>query len=198
LGRPKTRSGPGESVTLPERPKREGTIEVGQARVRHVAVGAVIALLALSCAGCGWFGGGGSGAKSESVFSVRPGQCFQTPTSVQAELSSLKGIPCSDPHTREAYALVPYAASSGGSGTASATGSSGAYPGSDALSAFAQGACAQRFTSYVGVDYLDSSLFFTYLLPSARSWQSDDDRDVICFVTTTGGTLSGSVKGSKK
>ena len=66
------------------------------------------------------------------------------------------------------------------------------------LSAFAQGACAQHFTGYVGVDYLDSSLFFTYLLPSARSWESDDDRDVICFVTTTGGTLTGSVKGSKK
>jgi hypothetical protein len=171
---------------------------VGLGRVRHAAVAIAIGLLALSCAGCGWFGGGGSGSKSESVFSVRPGQCFQAPKSVQAELSALQGTPCSKPHTREAYALVPYTASSGGTGTAGASGSSGAYPGGDALSAFAQGACAQRFTKYVGVDYLDSSLFFTYLLPSARSWQSDDDNDVICFVTTTGGTLSGSVKGSKK
>ena len=49
-----------------------------------------------------------------------------------------------------------------------------AYPGDDVLETFAQGACAQRFAGYVGVDYLDSTLFFTYLLPSARSWEQDE------------------------
>ncbi|MDT5080785.1 MAG: hypothetical protein QOJ80_5422, partial [Mycobacterium sp.] len=68
----------------------------------------------------------------------------------------------------------------------------------DVLEKFAKGVCAQRFTAYVGVDYLDSSLYFTYLLPSARSWEQDDDRNVLCFVTTTGGTLKTSVKGSRK
>jgi hypothetical protein len=129
------------------------------------------------------------GAK-ESVFSVSPGQCFQAPSSVQAELSSLKRVPCSDQHTREAYSIVDY--------TAPAGAATDAYPGSDALSTFAKGSCAQHYRAYVGVDYLDSSLFFTYLFPSARSWEQDDDRKIICFVTTTGAPLVGSVKGSKK
>ncbi|TAM80837.1 MAG: hypothetical protein EPN43_14555 [Jatrophihabitans sp.] len=133
---------------------------------------------------------GSSDSASVSVFSVEPGQCFQAPSTVQAELSSLTRVPCSKPHTREAYANVGYAAPDGSSG--------GAYPGSDALTAFANGACAQRYAGYVGVDYLDSSLFFTFLFPSARSWQSDDDRKIICFVTTTGAKLTASVKGSKK
>ena len=54
------------------------------ARARNAAGAAAIVLLALLCAGCSWFGGGKSGTKTESVFSVRPGQCFQAPTSVQA------------------------------------------------------------------------------------------------------------------
>ena len=50
--------------------------------------------------------------------------------------------------------------------------------------------CAQNFQSYVGISYLDSSLFFTYLLPSARGWEQSKDRAVICFVTTTGADLT--------
>lgn len=150
------------------------------------AVLAALAVLAGALTACS----GSSNGGNISVFSVQPGQCFQAPAKVQAELSSLQKVPCSTPHTREAYAIVSYSAPDGAT--------TGAYPGSDALSAFAQGACAQHYRSYVGVDYLDSSLFFTYLFPSARSWQSDDDRKVVCFVTTTGAKLTASVKGSKK
>ncbi len=123
---------------------------------------------------------------------MQPGQCFNAPKSVKAELSSLSKVACSTAHTQEAYAVVAYP----NSGTGSAA--PGAYPGGDALDKFAKGACAQRFTKYVGVDYLDSSLFYTYLLPSARSWEQDNDRNVLCFVTTTGGKLTASVKGSRK
>jgi hypothetical protein len=66
------------------------------------------------------------------------------------------------------------------------------------LTQFAQGTCAQKFGSYVGVSYLDSSLFFTYLLPSPRSWEQANDRKVICFVTTAGGTITYSAKNSKR
>jgi hypothetical protein len=159
-------------------------------------LGTVIALTVAGSVltGCTWFGHKDNGTKSTSVFSVKPGQCFQAPSKVQAELSSLSQTPCTKPHIREAYAIVPYVASDAGI-TSSA---SSAYPGDDVLSTFAKGACAQQYRTYVGVDYLDSSLFFTYLFPSARSWQSDDDRKIICFVTTTGATLTGSVKGSKR
>jgi hypothetical protein len=148
--------------------------------------------LAGGLAGCGWFGGKKSNAKQVSVFSAKPGQCFVAPKDVKAELSKLSRIDCSQPHTQETYAVLPYTA------TSSASASASAYPGNDVLATFAQGACAQRYRAYVGVDYLDSRLFFTYLLPSARSWEQDSDRNVICFVTTTGAQLTSSVKGSKQ
>ncbi len=159
-------------------------------RARTALFGALSAVL-LTGTACSSSGG----QVSTSVFAVRPGQCFVAPKDVKAELSSLEQVPCSQPHTQEAYALVNYQAA--GSGP-SASASSGAYPGSDVLDKFAKGTCAQHFTSYVGVDYLDSKLFYTYLLPSARSWEQDDDRTILCFITTTGGTLTASVKGSRK
>jgi hypothetical protein len=136
-----------------------------------------------------------SGKSSTSVFDVKPGECFVAPKNVKAELSNIDQVPCTQPHTQEAYALVTYQADATGP---SAAPGGDAYPGDDALDKFAKGACAQHFTAYVGVDYLDSTLFFTYLLPSARSWEQDDDRTILCFVTTTGGTLTASVKGSRK
>lgn len=154
---------------------------------RLVALLALVGLLS----GCGWFGGGSS-KSAESVFSIKPGECFVAPAHVNAELSKIDEVDCSKQHSQESYALVRYSGQ-GGAGTASS-----AYPGSDELATFAKGACAQRFGAYVGVDYLDSSLYFTYLLPSARSWEQDKDRTIICFVTATGGTLNASVKGSKK
>ena len=48
------------------------------------------------------------------------------------------------------------------------------------------------------MSYLDSKLFYTYLLPSARSWNDGDDRKVVCIVTTTGEELQTSVKGSQR
>ena len=55
----------------------------------------------------------------------------------------------------------------------------------------------KRSSRTSGVSYLNSSLYFTFLIPSARGWQESDDRTVICFVTTTGEELSSSVKGTR-
>jgi hypothetical protein len=165
--------------------------------VRRALALALAAPATCALAACG---GSSGGSHAVSVFSVKPGQCFVAPGTVRVQLSKLTATPCSKPHTQEAYALIPYVAAGGSSAAqpsavASLTSS---YPGDDVLTTFAQGSCAQRFGSYVGVDYLDSSLYFTYLLPSARSWEQDDDRTVICFVTTTGAKLTSSVKGSKR
>ncbi|MDT4989637.1 MAG: hypothetical protein QOI74_3731 [Micromonosporaceae bacterium] len=159
---------------------------------------AVLALALVLClTGCSFFGGKKSDGKKVSVFSVQPGQCFQAPGTVKAQLSSLTKVACNSPHNEESYAVVQYQSANP---SVSATGAAvnSAYPGDDVLTTFAQGACAQRFTDYVGVNYLDSKLYFTYLLPSARSWEQDADRNVTCFVTTTGNQLTATVKGSKQ
>lgn len=154
-------------------------------RPLYSAVGSVL-VATLLLTGCSKSGAGAS----ISVFSVKVGECFQAPSKVEAELSKITRVPCAEPHIREAYALVDYEPPAGTTGDA--------YPGSDELDTYAKGICAQDYKSYVGVDYLDSSLFYTYLFPSARSWEQDDDRKIICFVTTTGQPLTGSVKGTKK
>jgi hypothetical protein len=169
-------------------PDRQGAIRGSKTITTRLKLAISLVGVALIATGCS--GSGSRGSAKVSVFSVEPGECFVSPGQVHAQLTTLDRTPCTRPHNQEAYAKVAYTAADGS--TASA------YPGDTLLSQFAQGACAQRFGGYVGVDYLDSSLFFTYLLPSPRSWENADDRNVICFVTTTGGSLTSSVKGSRK
>lgn len=126
-------------------------------------------------------------ATTESVMNVQASQCFAAPGKVVTELASVKRTPCDVPHELESYATIAYPTDV----------KSPPYPGNGVLTDFAQGHCAQQYRSYVGVDYLDSKLFYTFLLPSPRSWDKDKDRTVICFVTTTGQPLTASVKGSK-
>jgi hypothetical protein len=140
--------------------------------------------------GCGWFGGPASSRTSTSVFDIRPGQCFNPPSTVKAELSKLTSVACGQPHTEESYASIAFVNKDGSEASS--------YPGDAALKQFADAACAQHYRDYVGRDYLDSSYFFTYLLPSARGWERQKDRTVLCFVTTTGQQLTASVKNSKR
>lgn len=153
---------------------------------RRLAVALAVASALPLLGGCGLFGGDGDGV---SVFSIKPGQCFEGQTEVKAQLSELTEVDCEQEHAQEAYARVTYEDANGGTPDT--------YPGDSQLTKFAQGACAGEYAEYVGIDYLDSELFYTYLLPSARSWE-DDDRSAICFVTTAGEPLRGSVKGSKR
>jgi hypothetical protein len=174
---------PQPAAHQPARGARTGRARSG---LRAAALVAVVVLLS----GCGWFGGSASSKASVSVFDVKPGQCFNPPSTVKSELSKLKSVPCGQPHTQESYASIPYTNKDGSEAST--------YPGDAALKLFADGACAQRYTGYVGKDYLDSSYFFTYLLPSARGWEQQKDRNVLCFVTTTGQQLTASVKNSKR
>jgi hypothetical protein len=159
-------------------------MDTGRAR-RVAALLLAAAATVTSVAGCG----GSSKGDGTSVFHVKAGQCFLPPSKVQAELTSLKRVDCTSGHTQEAYAVVAY----NGNGS----GITDDYPGDTVLKTYADGVCAQKFSSYVGVDYQDSTLFFTYLLPSARGWQQSHDRNIVCFVTTTGAVLHKSVKGTK-
>jgi hypothetical protein len=124
-------------------------------------------------------------ARNVTVFHLKPGDCVSPPTDIKAEISQVKVVSCLAPHTQEVFALVP--------DTKDQT-----YPGETALQVYATGVCLQQFGSYVGVDYRDSSLFYTYLLPSARGWGKVNDRTITCLVETTGVPLASSVKGSKR
>ena len=127
-------------------------------------------------------------AREISVFDLEPGMCFNPPETEIRERATLVRVPCDEPHQQEVYAVVEYRPPAGVESTG--------YPGEQALEKFADGACADHFADYVGTDYPDSTLFFSHLIPSARGWEQEPDRDVTCFVLTTGEPLTGSVAGS--
>lgn len=157
-----------------------------RARGAHLArVGGALALVPVVSA-CSLLG---SAEPEGSVFAIEPGDCFLAPTEVTAQISELDTVGCDDPHDQEAYAVVEYRGPDDQATT-------DVFPGDDALLSFADGACAQAFADYVGVDYLDSSLFYTYLVPSPRSWQ-EKDRSVVCFAIDSGRPMTGSVQGTK-
>ena len=156
---------------------------------RRVLAGALAAALLVVLSGCSLFGDdeADDADGTHPVTDVQVGWCFEAPTEQKPLVSELTKIDCSQPHGQEAYALPEYVAPEGTPDDV--------FPGEDVLTDFADGACAKAYADYVGIDYLDSRNFFTYLLPSPRSWE-EDDRQVLCLITTTGLALTESVKGT--
>src|SRR5215510_8685518 len=99
------------------------------------------------------------------AFQVRVGDCFDDGSTFDDEnVNSVPGVPCSDPHDNEVYAVFDVAMTT--------------FPG-DAMSDMAHEGCLQRFEAFVGTDYESSSLDIATLYPSAESWR-ENDREVVC------------------
>ena len=153
-----------------------------------------IAALVLACAACSHGGarvdahGNVKKAGDVSVFDLQEHECVVPPNNVSVEISHVRVVPCSQPHTQEVTGRVPPYPTS-----------NDVYPGDTALKDYANGACQKAFASYVGISYGDSKYYYTYLFPSIRGWQSKQaDKDIVCLVTTTGQELTGTVAGKKQ
>jgi hypothetical protein len=131
-----------------------------------------------------------------SVFDLRIGDCVETGEEIEIDVATVQGVPCSQSHTHEVFGVVDLEAAADEDDTRFEGGA--AYPGEGPLEGEAERVCVDEFASYVGIDYADSSLFFTYLVPSVRSWQEDADRDVICLAMRSGEPMQGSVRGSEE
>jgi hypothetical protein len=164
--------------------------------VRRTAASTLLLALAATIAGCGGDDGAERGddgrvleAGDVSVFELLQGDCLSPPEEVQAGLEEVTVVPCADPHTQEIFEIIEYEPAEEGNDD---------FPGDDELDDFAQAACLDPFTDYVDIDYIDSSLFITYLLPTVRSWNEEGDREVVCIAQTTGEQIQGSVEGSQR
>ena len=83
-------------------------------------------------------------------------------------ISSLPGVPCSQPHDNEVYAVFDVSLS--------------AYPDSeDAMFEHALEQCLDRFAGFVGIAYESSELDILTLYPTPESW-ARNDREVVCAV----------------
>lgn len=120
-----------------------------------------------------------------AVFDLQVGDCLSPDEEVAAELEQVRAVPCEDAHVHEVFFLAEW---EGGD----------TFPGETALADFADAACIAEFQEYVGTDYLDSALFHTYLLPTLRSWDERDDRQVVCLAASAGEPLEGSSRGTER
>jgi hypothetical protein len=126
-------------------------------------------------------------AGSVDAFTIRMGDCFDNTMSLASdeagEVSSLPGVPCSEPHDNEVYAVFEVDYDS--------------FPGDEFMSERAFESCLARFEGFVGVTYESSSLDITALYPSSQSWSMHNDREVVCAVyDMNDGKLTGSAKDS--
>ena len=116
------------------------------------------------------------------AFQVRVGDCFDDSNSdTTGEITSRPGVPCSEEHDNEAFAVIDLIVPG--------------YPEGDTMAGLAYTSCMERFEAFVGRDYESSSLEIYPIYPTPESW-AQDDREVICAVYDMDESkLVGSVKG---
>jgi len=100
-----------------------------------------------------------------SVDDLRAGDCFNSGD--EDLISEVNGIPCSEVHDYEVFALVSYDAPE--------------FPSDAELDAVFTDRCAPPFSSYVGEPYDTSELWGTMITPSEDTW-ADGDRAFICVL----------------
>ena len=164
------------------------------------AVGAVGVLLALT--GCSALEGVLSGgepvrddatgqiveAAEASAFQIRVGDCMNSGPEAQSEetfeVETVPTVPCSEPHDSEIYASHQLP--------------DGDYPGDDAVALAGDEVCYEEFTGFVGKTWDESVLEYTMFFPTQESWESMDDREVLCIVLDPSGDVTGSLKGAAR
>jgi len=109
------------------------------------------------------------GGGTVDAFQVRVGECFNDAVIDEGEyeVSDVPGVPCSEPHDNETYAVFDLMVDS--------------FPAGDAMGELAYESCYERFQPFVGRDYESSTLDINMMYPSRESWQQND-REVICAV----------------
>ena len=123
------------------------------------------------------------GEGSVDAFQVRQGDCFNDSHAIEGEyeVSSVPGVPCSEPHDNEAFAVFDVAFAD--------------YPVDEDMGELAYNSCMTHFESFVGKEYDSSTLEITTLYPSSASW-AEDDREVVCAIFDMNAKkLVGSAKG---
>jgi len=107
------------------------------------------------------------GGGNVDAFNVQVGDCFNDAGTFDNEIASVPGVPCSEPHDNETYAVFDVSFDS--------------YPTDGNMEQLVYDACMVHFESFVGREYKTSVLEIATMYPSAESW-GKDDREVICAV----------------
>lgn len=115
---------------------------------------------------------GGLGA-----FAIKVGDCLNLPSEF-TEVQSVEGVPCSQAHSAQAYAVFDL------------IGFGEVFPGVEAFKEQADAGCYDRFASFVGIPYEQSELYVRSLTPTEEGWAQLGDREIICLLVAESGTFS--------
>ncbi|WP_147394322.1 septum formation family protein [Arthrobacter cheniae] len=111
--------------------------------------------------------GGAATAEARSdTTSIAVGDCIDDPG--MTDVSDLPVLPCSEPHSFEAFA--------------SSQMPDGDYPGVAAANTAANDFCAREFSTFVGLEYDASVLEILVFYPVEETWTSAGNREILCFV----------------
>lgn len=124
---------------------------------------------------------GGLGA-----FVIEVRDCLNLPSEL-SEVQSVEGVPCSQPHNAQAYAVFDV------------IGFGDEFPGSAAFEGQASEGCYDRFEGFVGLPYEESELYIQTLEPTEEGWTQLDDREIVCLlVLRDQGTFSYDAQNSRR
>lgn len=121
-----------------------------------------------------------------SVFELDEQDCFDAAGS---EVETVTVVACESPHTYEVFAVFDHEADD-----------DDPYPGDEAIGEYADSRCQPLFEDYVGIDYEASMYWITSVTPSDETWESGDDREIVCALKLgeEGEATSGSAEGTGK
>lgn len=107
---------------------------------------------------------------SMDIFEVRVGDCTDEDIG-EAEnetYTSLNVVPCSELHDSEFYASHMM--------------EDGEFPGNEYIEQTALELCLTSSESFVGIGYQESILDISYLFPTEESWNTSNDREILCAI----------------
>nr|NLD40279.1 hypothetical protein [Actinomycetales bacterium] len=122
---------------------------------------AAIAALALAgtLAGCGG---------EPSLYDLKVGDCLNSSDITSEKVLTVTPLGCSTSHDLEIYAAGAMEEEE--------------FPGRDTASSFAESFCFSEFEGFVGLPYEQSALSFSWLYPTAETWDARGDREVLCLL----------------
>jgi hypothetical protein len=159
-----------------------------QGRARRAAVILLSGLVVEVAAGCGSLGDDVERSADGAV--VAPGEvesldllvgdCFDNPG--DDRVTTVHVVPCGDPHDYEVFHIFELE-------------DDGEYPGDVVVQQQWTAGCLQEFEDFVGMPFDVSEIEISGIYPTAETWRSIEDREVICSVTRLDGqSLVGSAR----
>jgi hypothetical protein len=115
------------------------------------------------------------------VFRLRVGDCIEDLSGEVSEVTAVAAVPCDEPHVGEVIAKFDLDAN--------------AWPGTETVAQQATEGCLDRFEDYVGTAQWESWFTIQTFEPTEESWESADDRSVVCIGTLEGIEQSQSMDG---